>query len=67
MLIRVKTPRLPLQLAGETHGEHLDWQLSVNDQGMLAQAFDAQAQLRGFVVSEGRLQNAFALLRQLPG
>ena len=67
MLIRVKTPRLPLQLAGETRGEHLDWQLSVNDQGMLAQAFDAQAQLRGFVVSEGRLQNAFALLRQLPG
>ncbi|MNW08858.1 Nitric oxide reductase FlRd-NAD(+) reductase [compost metagenome] len=67
MLIRVKTPRLPLQLAGETSGEHLDWQLSFDDQGMLAQAFDAQAQLRGFVVSEGRLQNAFALLRQLPG
>jgi len=67
MLIRVKTPRLPLQLAGETSGDHLDWQLSFDDQGMLAQAFDAQAQLRGFVVSEGRLQNAFALLRQLPG
>ena len=67
MLIRVKTPRLPLQLAGETSGDHLNWQLSFDEQGMLARAFDAQAQLRGFVVSEGRLQDAFALLRQLPG
>ncbi|MDM8349615.1 NADH:flavorubredoxin reductase NorW [Pseudomonas sp. sp1636] len=67
MLIRVKTPRLPLHLAGETSGDHLDWRLSFDEQGMLAQAFDEQAQLRGFVVSEGRLQNAFALLRQLPG
>lgn len=67
MLIRVKTPRLPLQLAGETTGDHLDWQLSFDELGMLARAFDAQAQLRGFVVSEGRLQDAFALLRQLPG
>lgn len=66
MLTRVKTPRLPMQLAGETSGAHLDWQLAIDGKGMQAEARDAEGRLRGFVVSEGRLQNAFTLLRQLP-
>ncbi len=65
MLTRVKTPRLPMQLAGDTSGAELAWQIGSDAQGMQAQAFDAEGRLRGFVVSEGRLQNAFALLRQL--
>lgn len=65
MLVKVKTPLLPLHLAGETHRSDLCWQIETRADGMVAKGFDGEA-LRAFVVSEERMREAFALLKQLP-
>lgn len=66
MLVKVKTPLLPLQLAGETARPDLYWQISREADGLVARGCDDQGALRAFVVSEEKLKEAFALLRQLP-
>ncbi|EMB9643208.1 NADH:flavorubredoxin reductase NorW [Enterobacter cloacae] len=66
MLVKVKTPALPLHLAGETQRQDLNWQIAVEAQGMVARGSDADGQLRAFVVSEERMKEAFALLKSLP-
>ncbi len=65
MLVKVKTPDLPLHLAGETRRADLSWRIETRADGMLAQGFDEQEQLRAFVVSEARMKEAFALLKAL--
>jgi len=67
MLVKVKTPLFPLQLAGQTRGEDLNWQSEWNSRGLLARAFDNAGQLCGFVVGGEQMKSAFALLRELPG
>ncbi|MEJ5074228.1 NADH:flavorubredoxin reductase NorW [Enterobacter ludwigii] len=67
MLVKVKTPDLPLQLAGATSHPDLRWMLDTTADGMIAQGFDSEEKLRGFVVSEGKMKQAFALLKQLSG
>lgn len=66
MLVKVKTPDLPLHLAGETRRQDLDWTIATSAQGMLAQGYDDCQQLRAFVVSEERMKEAFSLLKLLP-
>ena len=66
MLVKVKTPRYPLQLAGRTRGEDLAWQCRWNSQGMVAEARDQAGELCGFVVGGDQMSAAFPLLRQLP-
>lgn len=66
MLVKVKTPDLPLHLAGETRRQDLDWTIATSAQGMLAQGYDDNQQLRAFVVSEERMKEAFSLLKLLP-
>lgn len=66
MLVKVKTPDLPLHLAGETQRQDLSWQIAIESQGMVARGVDADDQLRAFVVSEERMKEAFALLKSLP-
>ncbi|WP_323917978.1 NADH:flavorubredoxin reductase NorW [Aeromonas caviae] len=66
MLVKVKTPRYPLQLAGRTKGEDLAWQCRWNSQGMVAEARDQVGELCGFVVGGDQMSAAFPLLRQLP-
>ncbi|MEZ6877462.1 NADH:flavorubredoxin reductase NorW [Enterobacter sp. KBR-315C3_2022] len=66
MLVKVKTPELPLHLAGETQRQDLSWQIAVEPQGMVARGVDESGQLRAFVVSEERMKEAFALLKLLP-
>lgn len=66
MLVKVKTPDLPLHLAGETQRQDLNWQIAIESQGMVARGIDADDQLRAFVVSEERMKEAFALLKSLP-
>ena len=66
MLVKVKTPELPLQLAGETGRRDLRWQMETSAAGMVAQGFNEAGQLCAFVVSEDRLKEAFTLLKQLP-
>lgn len=66
MLVKVKTPHYPLQLAGRTRGEDLAWQCRWNTQGLVAEARDENDELCGFVVGGDQMSAAFALLRQLP-
>ncbi|WP_426769623.1 NADH:flavorubredoxin reductase NorW [Enterobacter cloacae complex sp. 386G2] len=66
MLVKVKTPALPLHLAGETQRQDLNWQIAVEAEGMVARGSDADGQLRAFVVSEDRMKEVFALLKSLP-
>ncbi len=66
MLVKVKTPRYPLQLAGRTRGEDLAWQCRWNSHGMVAEARDQAGELCGFVVGGDQMRAAFPLLRQLP-
>ncbi|WP_346206211.1 NADH:flavorubredoxin reductase NorW [Aeromonas salmonicida] len=66
MLVKVKTPRYPLQLAGRTKGEDLTWQCRWNSQGMVAEAHGEDGELCGFVVGGDQMSAAFPLLRQLP-
>ncbi|HFO0254799.1 TPA: NADH:flavorubredoxin reductase NorW [Raoultella ornithinolytica] len=65
MLVKVKTPDLPLHLAGETQQDDLTWNLVAAKEGVVAKGVDAANQLRAFVVSEDRMKEAFALLKQL--
>lgn len=66
MLVKVKTPLYPLQLAGRTLGGDLAWQCRWNGQGMVAEARGADGELCGFVVGGDQMSAAFPLLRQLP-
>lgn len=65
MLVKVKTPDLPLHLAGDTRREDLTWHIVAAKDGLVAKGVDAENQLRAFVVSEDRMKDAFALLKQL--
>jgi nitric oxide reductase FlRd-NAD(+) reductase len=65
MLVKVKTPDLPLHLAGETQRDDLTWNLLAAKEGLVAKGVDAANQLRAFVVSEDKMKEAFALLKQL--
>lgn len=65
MLVKVKTPDLPLYFAGETQRRDLNWEINLTSQGITARATDSQHQLRAFVVSEAQTRHAFSLLREL--
>ncbi|WP_435947394.1 NADH:flavorubredoxin reductase NorW [Dryocola sp. BD586] len=65
MLVKVKTPELPLHLAGETQRADLRWQISADPEGLIAKGYDAAQQLRAFIVSEAHMKQAFGLLREL--
>ncbi|MEQ5348408.1 NADH:flavorubredoxin reductase NorW [Proteus sp. WDL240414] len=65
MIIRVKTPLMPLHLAGETARKDLTWNISTTQSGIIAKGFDENNELRAFVVTEEQVKEAFALLRAL--
>lgn len=65
MLVKIKTPELPLHLAGETQRDDLHWQICAEKQGMVAKGYDEALRLRAFVVSEAHMKLAFRLLREL--
>ncbi len=65
MLVKVKTPDLPLYFAGEASRSDLHWTISLTPQGMVARGVDDSQQLRAFVVTEDQTRQAFALLREL--
>ncbi|CAI8919123.1 NADH:flavorubredoxin reductase NorW [Kosakonia quasisacchari] len=65
MLVKVKTPLMPLHLAGETHRTDLRWHIATEADGMVAKGLDTKDKLRAFVVSEDRMKEAFALLKAL--
>lgn len=65
MLVKVKTPELPLHLAGDTRSADLAWHIALGGEGMVAKGIDGEGRLRAFVVSEACMPQAFALLREL--
>ena len=65
MLVKVKTPALPMQLAGETRRRDLQWQITADVEGMVARGCDTTGALRAFAVSEARMPEAFGLLKSL--
>lgn len=65
MLVKVKTPELPLHLAGETQRKDLSWTITAQPHGMIAKGFDQQQRLRAFIVSEDYMKQAFGLLKAL--
>lgn len=65
MLVKIKTPALPMQLAGETSRRDLQWHITAGTEGMVARGCDIAGTLRAFVVSEARLPEAFGLLKSL--
>ncbi|WP_279047916.1 NADH:flavorubredoxin reductase NorW [Cedecea davisae] len=68
MLVKVKTPEMPLHLAGETQREDLCWHITASGEGLIAKGLDAEQQLKAFIVSEEHMKQAFALVRELqPG
>lgn len=66
MLVKVKTPEMPLHLAGETARRDLNWHITTEALGMVARGLNNEGQLCAFVVSEDRMKEAFALLKTLP-
>ncbi|MBL1415797.1 MAG: NADH:flavorubredoxin reductase NorW [Moritella sp.] len=66
MLVKVKTPLYPIQLSGNTTASDANWQVDITDSGMTAKAYDSDAQLIGFVVTQANMPEAFKLLRLLP-
>ncbi len=65
MLVKVKTPLYPLELAGSTLGDDIAWNISLDRSGMTAKAFDREQQLRGFVVGGTQTGHALRLLREV--
>lgn len=65
MLIKVKTPDLPLHLAGNSGAPDLSWQMTFSKAGIIAKGLNPQGELTAFVVSEDHMKQAFPLLKQL--
>lgn len=66
MLVKVKTPQLPIQLSGNTVIGATSWQIDVDPQGCLVKAYNEAKEMIGFIVTEGHMKHAFPLLRELP-
>ncbi|GIU19826.1 MULTISPECIES: NADH:flavorubredoxin reductase NorW [unclassified Shewanella] len=65
MLVKVKTPHYPIQLAGQAVHQVNRWQLDIDSQGSCVQAFDTDERLQGFVVAGQHMSKAFGLLKHL--
>lgn len=65
MLIRVKTPDMPLQLAGDPANPAYRWQMAFSVAGLIAKGYDPDGNLRAFVVSEDQMKMAFTLLKEI--
>lgn len=65
MLVKVKTPLLPMQLSGITVNNVHRWRVDIDAQGICIKALDADDTLLGFIVTEDKMKRAFGLLKQL--
>lgn len=66
MMVKVKTPSYPIQLAGVTSGHAIaHWQIEAQPQGMVAKAYDSGNKPIGFVATDQMASQAFTLLREL--
>ena len=65
MLVKVKTPLMPIQLAGDCVVSASRWQVDIDEAGTTVKAFNKEDKMVGFVVTEDRMKQAFPLLKQL--
>lgn len=66
MLVKVKTPQMPMQLGGNMVNGVTSWQADIDAEGCSVKAYNEQKQMVGFIVTEGHMKKAFPLLRELP-
>ena len=66
MLVKVKTPQMPMQLGGNMVNGVTSWQADIDTEGCSVKAYNEQKQMVGFIVTEGHMKKAFPLLRELP-
>ncbi|WP_105902837.1 NADH:flavorubredoxin reductase NorW [Vibrio gangliei] len=66
MLVKVKTPNLPIQLAGQTGQSVPKWSIELDQEGITARAFDDNDELVGFVTTQNHMSNALKMLKTLP-
>lgn len=66
MLVKVKTPNLPVQLAGQTGQSVPKWSIELDQEGITARAFDYDNKLVGFVTTQNHMSNALKILKDLP-
>ncbi|SJN59062.1 Nitric oxide reductase FlRd-NAD(+) reductase [Vibrio ruber DSM 16370] len=64
MITKVKTPRYPIQLGGNSHTA-ASWQISMTEQGIVAKGYDQNQRFCGFVVTQDNVSQTFPLLREL--
>lgn len=65
MLVKVKTPAMPLHLAGDPANQTLIWNMEFSPAGVIAKGCDDTGELRAFVVSEDHMKMAFSLLKDI--
>jgi nitric oxide reductase FlRd-NAD(+) reductase len=65
MLIKVKTPDMPLHLAGDPANSSYRWEMELSPAGIIAKGFDENDLLRAFVVSEDHMKLAFSMLKEI--
>jgi nitric oxide reductase FlRd-NAD(+) reductase len=66
MLIKVKTPKLPMQMSGQTVIGVDSWQIDIDAQGCSVKSYDSDKKLIGFIVTEQHMSKAFPMMRELP-
>ena len=66
MLIKVKTPKLPIQMAGQTVIGVDSWQVDIDAQGYSVKSYDSEKNLIGFIVTQQHMSKAFPMMRELP-
>ena len=65
MMVKVKTPAYPIQLAGNTSANIHRWSIDLDVQGICAKAYDVDNNLTGFVVTKDHMKKAFPLFREI--
>lgn len=64
-LVNVKTPLMPMQLAGNTVKDVDSWQVDIDTLGCSVKAYSQTKEMVGFIVTEGHMKKAFPLLKAL--
>ncbi|USD58785.1 NADH:flavorubredoxin reductase NorW [Vibrio sp. SCSIO 43140] len=65
MLVKVKTPEYPIQLAGVAAHMVYRWQADIKGTGIMARGYDEKDKLIGFVCTGEQAKLAFPMLREL--
>ncbi|CAM2955009.1 NADH:flavorubredoxin reductase NorW [Vibrio rarus] len=66
MMVKVKTPCFPIQMGGVTHQTDVSrWNLDVQDDGIVAKAFDSDNVMIGFVTTQSGTAQSFPLFRMI--